>query len=39
MTELISMISHPAAVLHASNEQHLRLVRAVRAHDVAAQRA
>ncbi len=33
MTALISMISHPAAVLHASNEQHRRLVRALRQHD------
>jgi GntR family transcriptional repressor for pyruvate dehydrogenase complex len=33
MTDLISNISHPAAVLRASNEQHLRLVRAMRAHD------
>jgi GntR family transcriptional repressor for pyruvate dehydrogenase complex len=33
MTALIQMISHPAAVLRASNEQHLRLVRALRSHD------
>jgi DNA-binding FadR family transcriptional regulator len=33
MTALIQMISHPAAVLRASNEQHQRLVRALRAHD------
>ena len=33
MTALISNISHPAAVLRASNEQHRRLVRALRAHD------
>jgi DNA-binding FadR family transcriptional regulator len=33
MTSLIQMISHPAAVLHASNEQHRRLVRALRQHD------
>ena len=33
MTALISMISHPAAVLRASNEQHRRLVRALRSHD------
>jgi DNA-binding FadR family transcriptional regulator len=33
MTDLISHISHPAAVLHAANEQHRRLVRAMRAHD------
>ncbi len=33
MTDLISHISHPAAVLRASNEQHRRLVRALRAHD------
>ena len=35
MTALISMISHPAAVLHASNDQHHRLVRALRDHDSA----
>ena len=35
MTALISMISHPAAVLHASNDQHGRLVRALRDHDSA----
>jgi len=35
MTALIQMISHPAAVLRSSNEQHQRLVRAVRAHDSA----
>jgi DNA-binding FadR family transcriptional regulator len=34
MTALISMISHPAEVLRASNDQHQRLVRALRAHDV-----
>jgi DNA-binding GntR family transcriptional regulator len=33
MTALIQMISHPAAVLRASNEQHRRLVRALRSHD------
>ena len=33
MTSLIQMISHPAAVLNASNEQHRRLVRALRQHD------
>ena len=33
MTALIQMISHPAAVLRASNEQHQRLVRALRRHD------
>ena len=33
MTDLISHISHPAAVLHAANEQHRRLVRALRSHD------
>jgi DNA-binding GntR family transcriptional regulator len=33
MTDLISHISHPAAVLRASNEQHQRLLRALRAHD------
>ncbi len=33
MTDLISHISHPAAVLRASNEQHQRLVRALRTHD------
>ncbi len=33
MTDLISMISHPAEVLRASNDQHRRLVRAVRSHD------
>jgi GntR family transcriptional repressor for pyruvate dehydrogenase complex len=33
MTDLISHISHPAAVLKASNEQHARLVKAMRAHD------
>jgi DNA-binding FadR family transcriptional regulator len=33
MTDLISHISHPAAVLRASNEQHRRLLRALRAHD------
>jgi len=33
MTALIQMISHPHAVLRASNEQHHRLVRALRAHD------
>ena len=33
MTALISHISHPAAVLDAANEQHRRLVRAMRAHD------
>ena len=35
MTALISMISHPAAVLRASNDQHRRLVRALRSHDAA----
>ncbi len=33
MTALISMISHPAEVLRASNDQHRRLVRALRSHD------
>jgi len=33
MTDLISHISHPAAVLRASNEQHQRLLRALKAHD------
>jgi DNA-binding GntR family transcriptional regulator len=33
MTDLISHISHPAAVLRASNDQHRRLVRAMRTHD------
>jgi DNA-binding FadR family transcriptional regulator len=33
MTALISMISHPAEVLRASNDQHQRLVRALRARD------
>jgi DNA-binding GntR family transcriptional regulator len=33
MTDLISHISHPAAVLRASNEQHERLIKALRAHD------
>jgi GntR family transcriptional repressor for pyruvate dehydrogenase complex len=33
MTDLISHISHPAAVLRASNEQHERLLKALRAHD------
>jgi len=33
MTDLISHISHPAAVLRASNEQHRRLIRALRSHD------
>jgi GntR family transcriptional regulator, transcriptional repressor for pyruvate dehydrogenase complex len=35
MTALIQMILHPHAVLGASNEQHHRLVRALRAHDSA----
>jgi DNA-binding GntR family transcriptional regulator len=35
MTALISMISHPPEVLRASNDQHRRLVRALRSHDVA----
>ena len=33
MTALISMISHPPEVLRASNDQHRRLVRALRSHD------
>jgi len=33
MTALISHISHPAAVLEASNDQHRRLLKAMRAHD------
>jgi DNA-binding FadR family transcriptional regulator len=33
MTDLISHISHPAAVLRASNEQHRRLVKTLRGHD------
>jgi GntR family transcriptional regulator, transcriptional repressor for pyruvate dehydrogenase complex len=33
MTDLISHISHPEAVLRASNEQHRRLIRALRARD------
>jgi DNA-binding FadR family transcriptional regulator len=33
MTHLISLISHPPAVLRSSNEQHRRLVRALRARD------
>jgi DNA-binding FadR family transcriptional regulator len=33
MTDLISHISHPEAVLRAANDQHRRLVRALRAHD------
>lgn len=33
MTDLISHISHPEAVLAAANEQHRRLLRALRAHD------
>jgi DNA-binding GntR family transcriptional regulator len=33
MTDLISHISHPRAVLAAANDQHRRLVRAMRAHD------
>jgi DNA-binding FadR family transcriptional regulator len=33
MTDLISHISHPEAVLAAANEQHRRLVRALRARD------
>ena len=33
MTDLISHISHPAAVLRASNEQHERLIKALRARD------
>jgi DNA-binding FadR family transcriptional regulator len=36
MTHLISFISHPPAVLRSSNEQHRRLVRALRARDGAA---
>jgi GntR family transcriptional repressor for pyruvate dehydrogenase complex len=33
MTDLISHISHPEAVLRAANEQHRRLIRVLRAHD------
>ena len=33
MTDLISHISHPAAVLRASNEQHQRLLRALKSQD------
>jgi DNA-binding GntR family transcriptional regulator len=33
MTALIHWISHPQAVLRASNDQHRRLVRALRARD------
>ena len=33
MTDLISHISHPQAVLKAANDQHRRLVRALRARD------
>lgn len=33
MTDLISHISHPEEVLRAANDQHRRLVRALRAHD------
>jgi DNA-binding FadR family transcriptional regulator len=33
MTHLISLIAHPPAVLRSSNEQHRRLVRALRARD------
>jgi GntR family transcriptional regulator, transcriptional repressor for pyruvate dehydrogenase complex len=35
MTDLISHISHPEAVLGAANDQHRRLIRALRAHDSA----
>ncbi|HEY7968237.1 MAG TPA: FCD domain-containing protein [Solirubrobacteraceae bacterium] len=35
MTDLISHISHPEEVLRAANDQHRRLVRALRAHDSA----
>ena len=35
MTDLISHISHPQAVLRAANDQHRRLVRALRGHDSA----
>jgi DNA-binding FadR family transcriptional regulator len=35
MTDLISHISHPEAVLRAANDQHRRLVRALRSHDSA----
>ena len=35
MTDLISHISHPEEVLRASNDQHRRLVRALRGHDSA----
>jgi DNA-binding FadR family transcriptional regulator len=33
MTHLISLIAHPPAVLRSSNEQHRRLIRALRARD------
>jgi DNA-binding FadR family transcriptional regulator len=33
MTDLISHISHPEEVLRAANDQHRRLVRALRSHD------
>jgi GntR family transcriptional repressor for pyruvate dehydrogenase complex len=36
MTHLISFISHPPAVLRSSNEQHRRLVQALRSRDGAA---
>lgn len=35
MTDLISHISHPEAVLRAANDQHRRLIRAIRSHDSA----
>src|SRR5579863_800526 len=35
MTDLISHISHPEEVLRAANDQHRRLVRALRSHDSA----
>ena len=34
MTDLISLIAHPAEVLSSSNEQHGRLVKALRKGDV-----
>jgi len=33
VTDLISHISHPEEVLRAANDQHRRLVRALRSHD------
>ncbi len=36
MTGLISLIAHPPEVLHSSNDQHRRIVRAIRRRDEAA---